>query len=160
MLPDTCMHLLLWFIMSLNFNICHAQLLTDEELLKQGYEPLDIFVFRDATETDVEVKPDQMPQYPGGLQGLLSDFYSHVQYPAMARRKGMQAKFLIRYVIERDGSISEIEVIEHEGIVHQSFKDAGLNGIKNLKTWYPGFIDGDPVRVQFTQPVTFKLTKD
>lgn len=132
------------------------QLLSSEELTRLGYRPVDMFEIFEVERDTLYKMPDVLPMYPGGIQGLLKDYYSSVTYPMKARRKGWQGKLFLRYVIERDGSIAQIEVLCGPQI-QSILKDAAIEGLAGLKRWHPGFDDGQPVRVQFTQPVSFKL---
>jgi protein TonB len=105
------------------------------------------------------MRPDRLPQYPGGLEGLLHDYYSQLKYPVQARKNGWQGRFSITYIIEKDGSLSEIESDETHGPVHTILKEAAIVALKTLKRWHPGFTEGAPVRVKLTQPVSFKLER-
>ncbi|MEN0004730.1 MAG: energy transducer TonB [Bacteroidota bacterium] len=99
-------------------------------------------------------QPDVFPMYPNGLNGLMTDVNRLVQYPNEERLNNIEGLVVVKYVIEKDGSVSNIE-LEKEA-------SAGLNAeairvIKNLRNWYPGLKAGQPVRVEFKQPFDFKL---
>lgn len=77
-----------------------------------------------------------------------------VQYPIIARQKGIEGFVIIKYVIGLDGSIQEIEV---EKSVSKELDDEAIRVIKGYKQWYPAFMNGNPKKTKFSQPFTFSL---
>jgi protein TonB len=118
------------------------------------------------------IRVEQMPRFPGceDISGsnaekykcaekkLLEYIYQYVKYPAMAREAGIEGPVVVRFVVEKDGSISSPQIIRDIGGgcgVEVNRVVASMNSMDNL--WTPGKQRGIPVRVQFTLPVYFKL---
>lgn len=119
---------------------------------------------------------DEMPEFPGGQAALMQFLGSNVNYPADAEKLGIQGRVLVSFVVEIDGSISNVEVME-KGSTHTSpyvDKDgkkttATVTGsatllakeavrvVESMPLWNPGKRSGSPVRVRYTLPVTFRL---
>ncbi|MEM1220815.1 MAG: TonB family protein [Bacteroidota bacterium] len=97
---------------------------------------------------------DANPMYPGGINGLLVDLYKTVTYPMSARKDGVEGKVLLSFIIEKDGSLREIEVYES---VRKDLDRVSLQAVQKLQPFYPGFYDGQAVRVQYFLPVNFRL---
>lgn len=96
----------------------------------------------------------EMPQYVGGENSLFKFIYDNVQYPSIARANGVEGTVFIKYIIEKDGHISHVEVIRDVG--------AGLGNeaarvVRMMPPWKPGRQNGKPVRVYFNLPVKYKL---
>lgn len=100
---------------------------------------------------------EEMALFPGGEQALNAYLASHVKYPKDARKKGVEGKVFVRFVVEKDGTVGEVTLLR--GIADwPSMNEAALNGVREL----PAFVrsarqNGQPVRVQYTVPITFKL---
>lgn len=95
-----------------------------------------------------------MPEYPGGM-GEMMKFLSHnVRYPEAAKKKGLQGRSVIHFVVEKDGSLSDFKVVRSAG----KLLDAeALRVAKTMPKWKPGKLKGKPVRVKYMLPVSFKL---
>ena len=108
---------------------------------------------KEATE---ETFPDveDMPEFPGGVQELLKFMRATIKYPAQAREDSIQGRVLVTFVINKDGSIVEPEVVKS---VHPQLDEEALRMIKAMPAWKPGTINGKPVRVKYTIPVNFRL---
>lgn len=85
---------------------------------------------------------------------LLHYLYSKLRYPPRSRRFGIQGKALARFVIEKDGSVGDIKILNG---VSQDIKTEIISIISEMPRWIPGMQNGEPVRVQFTLPFMFKL---
>lgn len=95
-----------------------------------------------------------LPEYPGGMEAMMKFVSENIKYPAEAHTKGIQGRVLISYVVEKDGSLSNIHVVRSV----DPLLDAEALRVANLMPkWKPGKQGGKPVRVKFTLPVTFKL---
>ena len=99
-------------------------------------------------------KVDQMPQFPGGDAALMQFLSYHIKYPVIAEKEGIQGRVVCTFVIERDGSIVDIKVINS---VAPSLDKEAVRVIKSMPKWFPGKKNGTPVRVKYTFPVTFRL---
>ena len=85
---------------------------------------------------------------------LLQTVYRNLRYPPMAREYGLQGMAVVSFVVDEKGGIADIEVIRG---LNQEITDEVLRVAQLLDTWVPGMQDGEPVRVQYTLPIRFKL---
>lgn len=99
---------------------------------------------------------DNMPEYPGGMKALMSFIDNNIQYPAEARKKGMQGRVVIQFIVDENGYIIEPNIVRS---VEPSLDEEALRIIKTLPKWKPGTLQGKAVKVKYTVPVAFKLNK-
>lgn len=99
----------------------------------------------------VEVKPE----FPGGMPALVKYLQENIKYPSAALAEKAQGKAFVRFVVEKDGSITNTEIIKSTGNIYLD-KEA-LRVASNMPKWKPGMQQGKPVRVFFMLPVSFKL---
>lgn len=94
---------------------------------------------------------EQLPTFNGNVNQWLA---SNLKYPPVAAENGIQGKVMCKFIVEQDGSISNVIVIR--GIDASLDKEA-LRVIKSMPKWIPGKQNGKTVRCHFTMPVTFRL---
>lgn len=137
------------FVLILLLTSCSTKksLLSSSELKRMNYQEVKGLY---DTRNPVNPKPDLFPMYPNGLQGLMKDVGTNIRYPESKR----QGEVIVKYIIERNGSIQEIEI---ERSVSKELDEEAIRVIRKLKTWHPGFKDNEPVRVQFRQSIKFQL---
>lgn len=128
---------------------------------------------KDTTPPDAVFKlVEYMPHYSGceDISGnterrdcsntkLMTYIGENVIYPELARRQGIEGTAVVRFVVEKDGSLSFTD----ESILKDPGAGCGeeaLRVIKSMPDWVPGRLNGEKVRVQFTLPVKFKLTDE
>ena len=97
---------------------------------------------------------EQMPEFPGGQAALLKWITEHIKYPAVAEENGIQGRVIATFVVERDGSVTDVQVARG---VDPSLDKEAIRVLKQMPRWNPGKQNGAPVRVKYTVPVTFKL---
>lgn len=97
---------------------------------------------------------EQMPTFPGGQSELMSYLGKNIKYPTIAQENGTQGRVIIQFVVERDGSISDVHVAR--GVDPYLDKEA-VRVVKSMPKWIPGKQNGKAVRVKFTVPVMFRL---
>jgi len=97
---------------------------------------------------------EQMPSFPGGDAELMKFLNSHIKYPAVAEENGIQGRVVATFVVERDGSITDVKVIKS---VDPSLDKEAIRVLKSMPKWIPGKQNGSAVRVKYTVPVTFRL---
>jgi len=97
---------------------------------------------------------EEMPEFPGGIGKLMEYVAMNVRYPKEAEEKGIQGRVIATFVVEKDGSITDAEISKN---VDPALDAEALRVIKDMPNWSPGKQDGEPVRVKFTIPVTFRL---
>ncbi len=105
-------------------------------------------------ETKVFDVVEQMPQFPGGPQALFEYLSSHIKYPVVAEENGVQGRVIVTFVVERDGSITDVRVAKS---VDPSLDKEAQRVVKSMPRWIPGKQNGAAVRVKYTVPVTFRL---
>ncbi len=98
---------------------------------------------------------DKTERYKCSEQKMLEFIYSEISYPSIARENGISGMVVTRFVVEKDGSISNIEVIRDIG---GGCGDEAVRVIKKMPIWIPGKQREKPVRVMFTLPVKFVLS--
>ena len=97
---------------------------------------------------------EQMPSYPGGNGALMQYLSSHIKYPVIAEENGIQGRVICTFVVERDGSITDVRIAKS---VDPSLDKEAVRVVSSMPKWIPGKQDGKPVRVEYTFPVTFRL---
>ena len=97
---------------------------------------------------------EQMPAFPGGMQELMVYLGKNIKYPTIAQENGTQGRVIIQFVVERDGTISDVRVAR--GVDPYLDKEA-VRVVKSMPKWIPGKQNGKAVRVKFTVPVMFRL---
>ena len=97
---------------------------------------------------------EEMPSFPGGNGALMSYLNGNTKYPVVAQENGVQGKVIISFVVERDGSISDVRVARS---VDPSLDREAQRVVKSMPRWKPGKQNGSAVRVKYTVPVVFRL---
>ena len=95
-----------------------------------------------------------------GDEEMLKFINKHIKYPALAKKNGVQGIVILRFIIEKDGSMSNIKLLRklENGLDEEALRVANL--MKQNKKWMPGKHRGKAVRVQFNLPIRFKLDDD
>lgn len=114
---------------------------------------LDIHTNQSVTDTiynNIEI----MPEFPGGFSELRNFLTSNVNYPESAKTNNIEGRTLVSFVVEKDGSITDIEVLRG----FDKYCDAeAVRVVSTMPKWKPGVKDGETVRCRFTLPFTFKI---
>lgn len=97
---------------------------------------------------------EQMPSFPGGWSALLQYLSSNIKYPAVAEENGVQGRVVVTFVIDRDGSITDVTVVQS---VDPSLDNEAKRVVRNMPKWISGKQNGSAVRVKYTLPITFSL---
>lgn len=97
---------------------------------------------------------EKMPEFPGGTAALMKYLKDNIQYPSVCRENNIQGRVLLSFVVNKDGSIVDIEVVR--GINPYLDKEAA-RVISTMPRWQPGEQRGKTVRVKFSLPVNFRL---
>ena len=103
----------------------------------------------------VFVVVESMPEFPGGQQALFKYLSDNIKYPVIAQENGIQGRVICQFVVNKDGSIVDVEVVRSGG--DPSLDKEAIRVIKSMPKWKPGKQRGKPVRVKYTVPVNFKL---
>ena len=106
-------------------------------------------------EEEVFTSAVHMPSYPGGDAALMKYLNDHLRYPQSAADNNIQGKVIVQFVVEKNGKIGEVKVARS---VDKDLDREAVRVCKSLPAFSPGRnAVGDPVRVWYTLPVTFKL---
>ena len=97
---------------------------------------------------------EQMPTYEGGDAALLKYLTDSVKYPELAKKHGVQGRVVIGFIVEKDGSLTDVKVLRHVDIALDA---EALRVVKGMPKWIPGCQDEQLVRVRYNVPVSFRL---
>lgn len=97
------------------------------------------------------------PEYPGGIIEMLNELAMNLRYPEEAMKANIQGRVVVRFVVTEKGKIASPEVIRS---VNPELDAEAIRAVQTLSDFKPGTIDGKPVSVYYTLPVTFKLAPD
>lgn len=102
----------------------------------------------------VDETVDQMASYPGGIPALMDFLNENIKYPEQAEREGIEGRVVAGFIVERDGSVSNIEIIKS---VHPLLDAEVVRVMSLMPNWIPGKQHGMPIRTRYSMPVTFRL---
>ncbi|MBQ7685716.1 MAG: M56 family metallopeptidase [Bacteroidaceae bacterium] len=144
-------------------------------------------------QTEPEVAPDEdvyqdpdttvfsvvevMPEFPGGMQALMTFMASNIHYPKIAQEMGVQGRVLVQFVVDKTGKVSQARCVrgvpapvapanatdeekkayEKKGEGAYEINQEALRVVESMPAWKPGMQKGQPVNVRYTVPVNFKL---
>ena len=97
---------------------------------------------------------DMMPEFPGGNSALLNYLGKSIRYPVYAKENGIQGRVICSFIVETDGSISNIEVTKS---LDPSLDKEAIRIISSMPKWKPALYNGTPVRCHFSTPINFRL---
>lgn len=103
------------------------------------------------------VKLDNEPEYPGGINGLMTFLSQNIVYPSTAMENGIQGRVLVKFVVTKTGDVANAEVVKS---VDPPLDAEALRVVRLLKGFTPGILDGKKVDVWYTLPISFKLQDD
>ena len=99
---------------------------------------------------------EEMPVFPGGQTGLMEFIAKNLRYPVKAQKEGIQGRVIARFIVEKDGSVSNLAVARRSA---SSELDAeAIRVLSTMPKWTPGKQRGKEVRVKYTVPIAFKLS--
>jgi protein TonB len=108
----------------------------------------------EVVEQEVFTIVEQMPSFPGGDQKMYEYLGKNIKYPQIARESGIQGRVFVNFVVEPDGSVSNVKVLRGIG---GGCDEEAMRVVKGMPKWTPGKQRGKAVRVSYTLPVVFKL---
>ena len=94
------------------------------------------------------------PSFPGGTAALTKWLKSHINYPPMAQRMGIEGTVVVQFTVSGTGKISDVTVVK---AVHTQLNNEAMRLVKAMPDWNAGSIDGVPTTQTYLQPITFKL---
>jgi len=120
-----------------------------------GWVTIDLTEPEEIEPTDFPViTAEHMPEYPGGIEGLMHDMAKNTVYPAQAREADIYGTVYIKFVVSKTGKVENIELARG---VDPLLNEAAIAAVKKLKDFTPGSQNGRPVSVYYSLPVKFKL---
>jgi periplasmic protein TonB len=124
----------------------------DQTTVIQEYVPAQ--VEEEPEDVQIFTVVESMPEFPGGDAARIQYLNDNIVYPQMARESGIQGRVFVTFVVERDGSVTDVQVLRGIG---GGCDEEAVRVIRNMPKWVPGKQRGKPVRVQFNMPILFKL---
>lgn len=103
---------------------------------------------------EIFVVVENQPEFPGGNAAMMKFLSDNIKYPVIAQENGIQGRVICNFVVERDGSITDVQVVRG---VDPSLDKEAVRVIQQMPKWTPGKQRGQAVRVRFTLPVVFRL---
>lgn len=103
---------------------------------------------------EIFVVVENQPEFPGGNAVMMKFLSDNIKYPVIAQENGIQGRVICNFVVERDGSITDVQVVRG---VDPSLDREAVRVIQQMPRWTPGKQRGQAVRVRFTLPVVFRL---
>ena len=97
---------------------------------------------------------EEQPMFPGGMEEMMKFLQQNTKYPKEAQDKGIQGRVIVQFVVNKDGSISNDTVVRS---VDPMLDAEAVRVVRSMPNWTPGKQKGEPVRVRFTLPVSFRL---
>lgn len=122
-------------------------------------EPVGKSDIKQVTEEDpnqVFTSVENEPSFPGGIEKFYGYLGRAIHYPAVARENNVQGRVIVQFVVEKDGSLTDVHVLRGIG---SGCDEEAVRAVKGSPKWQPGIQNGRPVRVQYTVPVNFQLSE-
>jgi len=103
---------------------------------------------------EIFVVVENQPEFPGGNTAMMKFLGDNIKYPVIAQENGIQGRVICNFVVEKDGSITDVQVVRG---VDPSLDREAMRVIQQMPRWKAGKQRGQAVRVRFTLPVVFRL---
>ena len=100
------------------------------------------------------INVDEMPEYPGGMEGLKAFIQEEINYPETAKKNGITGKVFVSFVVDKNGKVTNTKITKS---VDPSLDKEAIRVIGQLHKWKPGVKDGKAVNVELTLPILFAL---
>ena len=97
---------------------------------------------------------EQMPEFPGGMEGMMKFLVENVRYPEAAHKAGTEGRVLVQFIVETDGTVSNAKVVKR---VSDDLDGEAVRVVGSMPKWKPGTQNDRPVRVKYTLPISFRL---
>ena len=125
----------------------------DQQEVIEEYVPVEVQE-EEVVEQEIFQIVEEMPSYPGGEGKLMEYVAKNIKYPQIARETGIQGRVFVGFVVEPDGSVSNVKVLRGIG---GGCDEEAMRVVKSMPKWKPGKQRGKAVRVSYMLPVNFKL---
>ena len=111
-------------------------------------------IIEPADDIDAYMFVEQMPEFPGGEEKMIEFVQNNVVYPQQAKDAGVEGRVFVAFIVETDGSISDVKVLHGIG---NGCDEAAVEVVQLMPKWKPGFHNGEAVRVKSLLPISFQL---
>jgi len=128
--------------------------MTEEMVVEQLPEIVDVSDVDEEVADEIFLIVEEQPHPIGGMAAFYSYINATIKYPSQARRMGIEGRVFVQFIIEKDGSISQVEVIRG---ISESCDAEAIKVVSSAPAWKPGKQRGVPVRVKMALPISFKL---
>lgn len=116
---------------------------------------LDKNQLEDSGSADAFDVVEQMPEFPGGTTELMKFLAENIHYPEAALKTGVQGRVIVQFIVEADGTVGNTTVVRK---VNDDLDAEAVRVVGTMPKWKPGMQKGEPVRVKYTLPITFRLS--
>ena len=99
---------------------------------------------------------DHQPEFPGGVANFAEYLKRSVKYPQEARKNKIQGKVLVSFIVDTDGSLTDVAIVKGLG---NGLDEEALRVISGCPRWHPGYRGNVPVRVQYNMNINFSLSR-
>ena len=123
----------------------------------EGFIPPKLAVEEEVVEEEEQtifIVVEESASFPGGIQEMTNFIKNNLKYPQQARETGTQGKVFVTFVVEKDGSLTDVKVLRDIG---SGCGEEAVRVVKSMPKWKPAKQRGKPVRMQFNLPVAFTL---
>ena len=149
------------------------EVVEDDVVIEEEEEEIDPFEELEDYEVDLDgefddleqkeekifMSVEKMPEPDGGMLAFRKWLVQNIKYPQVEREMGIEGKVYVQFVVEKDGSLSNIKLVDNtEELNTPALNDAALSTMRRARPWKPGMQAGAPVRVRYVMPVEFKLS--
>lgn len=102
----------------------------------------------------IHVRAEVQPSFPGGSAAMMKFLKDNIKYPAICSDYGIQGRVVVSFVVNKDGSIEQVEVVNG---VHERLDAEAIRVVEMMPAWTPGMMQGHAVRTKFILPVLFRM---
>jgi len=120
----------------------------------QEFTPIEIEEEEEVEDDVIFTVVEDQPEFPGGEEARQRFLEDNLRYPTMAREAGIQGTVFVTFVVETDGSVTDVRVLRGIG---GGCDEEAVRVVQMMPRWEPGRQRGQPVRVQFNMPIRFRL---
>ena len=142
------------FALLLAGNISCSSEASKTDDVKEKADVVEVPIDKSTTKDEAFAVVEQMPEFPGGMKELMTFLKDNIQYPKAAQDKKVQGRVIVQFVVEKDGTPTEFNVLRS---IDPDLDKEALRVLGEMPKWKPGMQKGQAVRVKYTVPVNFKL---
>ncbi|MDD2474336.1 MAG: TonB family protein [Dysgonamonadaceae bacterium] len=114
-------------------------------------------VKKESKSDEIFVVVEKQPSFKGNVKAMMEFIEKEMKYPVIAKENGIQGRVIVNYIIEKDGSLSDVQIVRG---VDPSLDKEAIRIIEAMPKWNPGLQRDERVRVRYTLPISFKLDEN